>query len=225
VTRFVGEAGEMTTPFEATLTDIAQLRDHYRDPNQGVLDKEIDHVDERATAFIAASTFVLVGTADVAGRGDISPKGGDPGFVRVLDPKRLAIPDLNGNNRLDSLQNIVANPHVGLLFLVPDRGETLRINGRAWVSVADDLLDSFTDQYRRPASVIGVEVNEVFLHCAKSVRRAGLWNPETWGAEAGVPSSGAILAGHVGLDGDAAASIDASLEEAYARDLEADRPA
>lgn len=214
----------MTIPFEATLTDIAQLRDHYRDPSRLVLDKAIDHVDERAAAFIGASTFVLVGTTSAAGEGDISPKGGDAGFVRVLDPKRLAIPDLNGNNRLDSLQNIIQNPHVGLLFLVPDRGETLRVNGRAWVSVADDLLDSFTDQYRRPTAVIGIEVREVFLHCAKAVRRAGLWHPETWGAEAGVPSSGAILAGHVGLEDDAAASIDAGLEDAYGRDLEADRP-
>ena len=213
-----------TPPFADVISDVAQLRDHYREPNDLVLAKDIDHIDENAAAFIAASPFVLIGTANASGAGDVSPKGGEPGFVHVLDEKRLAIPDLNGNNRIDSLRNIVENPHVGMLFLVPERGETLRVNGRAWVSVDPDLRNRFADRYRTPTAVIGVEVTDVFLHCAKCIRRAGLWQPEHWGSESTVPTSGAILAGHAGLAPGTAEAIDDGLEAAYAEDLAADRP-
>ncbi len=211
-------------PFPNTIDTVEGLRDHYRDPSERVLSKDIDHIDEAAAAFIAASTFVLLGTANANGEADVSPKGGAPGFIRVLDDKRLVIPDLNGNNRIDSLRNIVENAHVGMLFLVPERGETLRVNGQAWVSVDDELLGSFEDQYRRPTSVICVEVTDVFLHCAKCIRRGGLWNPETWGSEAGVPSSGTILARHAGYGDDIAGTIDEGLAVGYAKDLEADQP-
>lgn len=213
-----------TPPFPATITDPTQLSDHYREPSELVLAKDIDHIDDNAAAFIAASPFVLIGTASTAGEGDVSPKGGEPGFVHVLDEKRLVIPDLNGNNRIDSLRNIVQNPHVGMLFLVPERGETLRVNGRAWVSVDDELRQRFAGQYRTPTSVIAVEVTDVFLHCAKCIRRGGLWDPTTWGSHVETPSAGAMLAGHVGLDADVAELINAGLEEGYAEDLAADRP-
>lgn len=212
-----------STPFPAVLTDVAQLRDHYRDPRQLVVDKVTDTIDAITAEFIAASTFCLIGTADGRGRGDVSPKGGTPGFVQVATPEQLLIPDLNGNNRLDTLTNIIENPHVGLLFLVPGRGETLRINGRAWVSADDELRDRFAADYRRPATVICVEVTEVYLHCAKCVRRGGLWDPASWRTDTPIPSAGALLATHAGLDIDPAA-IDAGLEEGYGRDLEADRP-
>ncbi len=212
------------SPFPNVLTDVAQLGDHYRDPHQVVLDKDIDHIDEVAAAFIAASTFCLIGTSNTAGEGDVSPKGGDAGFVHVAAPNQLLIPDLNGNNRLDSIRNIIENPNVGLLFLVPERGETLRVNGRAWVSVDDDLCDRFTPAYRRPASVICVEPTSVFLHCAKCVRRAGLWDPSSWGGETDVPSSGTILAAHAGLGAEAGPGVDDMLAQGYAQDLAADRP-
>ena len=212
------------SPFPNVLTDVAQLGDHYRDPNQVVLDKDIDHIDEAAAAFIAASTFCLVGTSNPDGEGDVSPKGGDPGFVQVAGPNQLLIPDLNGNNRLDSIRNIIQNPNVGLLFLVPERGETLRVNGRAWVSVDDELRDRFSPDYRRPASVICVEPTAVFLHCAKCVRRAGLWDPESWRGDGTVPSSGTILAGHAGLGAEVGAAVDEALEEGYTRELAEDRP-
>ena len=214
----------MTAPFQAVLTDPQQLGRHYRAPNEAVLSKAIDHIDDASRAFIEAATFCLLGTASATGEGDVSPKGGQPGFVRVLDHHRLAIPDLNGNNRLDSLRNIIDNPNIGLLFLVPERGETLRVNGRAWVSVDDELLDSFTDSYRRPASVIGVQISEVFLHCAKCIRRAGLWQPDSWGSEQAVPSSAAIFASHMDLDTDNTEAIEQHMESVYAADLAADRP-
>jgi len=211
------------SPFPATLTDVAQLREHYREPRQLVLDKVTDTIDDGTAEFIGASTFCLIGTADADGRGDVSPKGGAPGFVQVAGPDRVLIPDLNGNNRLDTLSNIIENPHVGLLFLVPGRGETLRINGRAWVSVDDELLDRFTAEYRRPATVICVEAVEIYIHCAKCILRGGLWDEASWGPADTLPSSGTLLATHAGLDVDPAA-IDAGLEEGYARDLEADLP-
>jgi PPOX class probable FMN-dependent enzyme len=213
-----------SVPFPNTIATVDQLADHYRAPSDLVLQKDIDHIDEGAAAFIAGSTFVLIGTSAATGEGDVSPKGGDPGFVRVLDDKRLVIPDLNGNNRIDSIRNIVTNSHIGLLFLVPERLETLRVNGRAWISVDDELLDSFTDQYRRPTSAICVEVTDAFIHCGKCVRRGGLWDPESWGSNGTVPSSGTLLIAHAGIDDIDAAELDERLPEGYARDLTADRP-
>ena len=210
--------------FEHTITEVSGLRDHYRDPSHLVQNKATDHLDDGCRAFIGRSTFVLIGTSSADGAEDVSPKGGHPGFVRVLDDQRLVIPDLNGNNRLDSIRNIIQNPNVGLLFLVPERGETLRVNGRAWVSVDDELRDRFSPDYRRPASVICVEPTAVFLHCAKCVRRAGLWDPESWRGDGTVPSSGTILAGHAGLGAEVGAAVDEALEEGYTRELAEDRP-
>ncbi|MDG2114338.1 MAG: pyridoxamine 5'-phosphate oxidase family protein, partial [Actinomycetota bacterium] len=163
--------------FDHTITDLDQLGELYRQPSDGAVNKEIDHLDESAAAFIAASPFCLVGTADSTGLTDVSPKGGDPGFAKVLDERRLVIPDLNGNNRLDSLRNIVANPRAGLLFLVPEEGATLRVKGRASITADPSILGLF-EEYRQPATAIGIEVESVFMHCAKCIRRAGLWRPE-----------------------------------------------
>ena len=213
-----------SVPFPNTIATVQELAEHYKAPSDLVLQKDIDHIDEGSAAFIAASTFVLIGSTAATGEGDVSPKGGEPGFVRVLDDKRLVIPDLNGNNRIDSIRNIVTNSHVGMLFLVPERLETLRVNGRAWISVDDELLDGFTDQYRRPTSAICVEVTDAFIHCGKCVRRGGLWDPESWGSNATVPSSGTLLVAHAGLDASGIEEVDKGLATGYARDLAADRP-
>ncbi|MBK8085991.1 MAG: pyridoxamine 5'-phosphate oxidase family protein [Devosia sp.] len=130
-----------------------------------------------ARTFIARSPFLCLGTQDRAGRADVSPRGDPPGFVRVLDDRTLAIPDRPGNNRLDSLSNILANPGVGLLFLIPGFDETLRINGRARLSTDPALLDGMIVNGRTPTLAIVVEVAEVFLHCAKAFRRSHLWDP------------------------------------------------
>lgn len=226
----------MTTPdasqsIPGALTHPDQLLDHYRAPSDLVLAKEIDHLDDGIQAFIAAATFCLLATAGADGRCDASPKGGDPGFVRVIDRHTLLIPDLNGNNRLDSLRNVIANPEIGLLFFVPERGETLRVNGRAWVSVDPDLLSRFDDTYRRPASVIAVRVTTAFIHCAKALRRGGIWQPDAWPsatteatAAAEVPSTADLLSDHVGLDDATRQLLGAGLEASYDTDLQADRP-
>ena len=209
----------MDVPFPGCLTDVAQLADHYRGPSKLVLRKKVAALDAPTRSFVEASPFVLVATSDADGRCDVSPRGGAPGFVRVLDDRRLLVPDLNGSNLLDSLRNVVTNPHVGLLFVLPGRDETLRVDGRAWVSVDDGLRDRFTE-VRRPASVLCVEVESAFIHCAKSFRRGQVWEPESWAA-LDAPGALELLACHLEL----AEPLDpAAMEQGYAADLAADRP-
>ena len=212
--------------FEHTINEVTGLRDHYRDHSQLVQNKATDHLDDGCRNFIGRSTFVLIGTSSADGAEDVSPKGGHPGFVRVLDDQRLVIPDLNGNNRLDSLQNIVENGQVGLLFLLPGLGEMLRVNGRACVTVDPEILDGFTDEYRRPTSAIGVTIQEAYIHCAKAIRRGALWNPDEWPEPESRPRVSEILIEHAGVgEHITAAEMSAGLEDSYREDLEADLPA
>lgn len=146
-----------------------ELREAYRPPGRPALDKQLDHLDEHCRAFIAHAPFAVVATSDSSGACDASPRGGPPGFVRVLDDRTLSIPDLSGNNRLDTFGNLVDNPGIGILFLVPGVGETLRVNGRARVERSDDGVVA-----------VVVAVDEAFIHCAKALRRAALWSPEQW---------------------------------------------
>lgn len=139
--------------------------------------KSLNHLDPHAREFIRRSPFLTIGTQNREGRADVSPRGDPAGFVRVLDDRTLAIPDRPGNNRLDTLSNILANPNVGLLFLVPGFDDTLRINGTAQLSTDPDLLRSMAVNDRVPTLAIVVTVAEVFLHCAKAFRRSRLWDP------------------------------------------------
>lgn len=213
----------MQPPFGQVITSLAELRTVYRDPSAGVQAKVVGALDELATEFIARSPFVLLATADGEGRCDVSPRGGPAGFVKVLDGNRLVLPDLNGNNLLDSMQNVVANAQAGLLFLVPGRDETLRVNGKAWISVEPALLDLFEGELRRPRSVLGVEVEAAYVHCAKSFRRGGVWDPSAWPALDEVPTAAAMLNGHIGLD-QPVAKTEAFLEASYVQGLAEDLP-
>jgi uncharacterized protein len=150
----------------------------YRRPSQLVQDKVIDHLDRHCAAFIALAPFATLATADVEGWPDVSPRGGDPGFVRVLDEHRLALPDRPGNNRIDSLKNVAVNPRVALLFLVPGIEETLRVYGTATVQAPEEVGTDLTEFGRPPRSVLVVSVTRAFFQCAKSVMRSGLWDPE-----------------------------------------------
>ncbi|HEX2072456.1 MAG TPA: MSMEG_1061 family FMN-dependent PPOX-type flavoprotein [Geodermatophilus sp.] len=150
----------------------------YRAPSQLVQDKVIDHLDRHCRAFIGLSPFATLATADADGWPDVSPRGGDPGFVRVLDEHRLALPDRPGNNRVDSLRNAAANPRVGLLFLVPGIEETLRVFGTASVTAPEELDVDLTEFGRPPRSVLVVRVTRAYFQCAKSVMRSGLWDPD-----------------------------------------------
>lgn len=213
------------TAFDRVLTSVDDLAEHYREPSELVRGKDTSVLDQGCIDFIAASSFVLIGTADAEGRQDVSPRGGPAGFVKVLDEQRLAIPDLNGNNRLDSVRNVIAHSQIGLLFVIPGLGETLRLNGRACVTIDDAVLDLFTDDVRRPTSAIGVEIEHAFIHCAKSFRRGGLWEPDSWQPVDGRPKVGQILVDHSGSGGRMTGEqLEGLLEKGYAIDLEADRP-
>jgi PPOX class probable FMN-dependent enzyme len=163
------------------------------EPSEVARRKELPALDSHARAFIARSPFLLLGTADADGRCDVSPKGDAPGFVRVLDDHHLAIPDRPGNKRLDGMRNLLTNPYVGLIFLVPGNDFTLRVNGRAAITREPTLLRSLAAQGKVPLLAIGVEVEEVFLHCARSFRRGQLWDQATWPGPDALPSMPCIL--------------------------------
>jgi uncharacterized protein len=210
-----------TAPFEDVIDSVEELRELYREPSELVRRKKIAHLDGGCRAVIEAAPLVFVGTSSSDGSCEVSPRGGPPGFVRVLDEQRLAIPDLSGNNLLDTIRNIVRNPHVALLFVLPGRDETLRVNGRAWLTTNDAVLNGFTAELRRPKAAIGVEVVDAFVHCAKAFRRADVWEPVSWAPEV-APSAAELLACHFGIDVPPA-ELAANLEQGYARDLAAER--
>jgi PPOX class probable FMN-dependent enzyme len=154
-----------------------ELRALHAPPSDLVKQKCVDRLDKHCRDFIALSPFLVLGTAGAQGRADVSPRGDPPGFVKVLDDKTLLIPDRPGNNLLDSLSNIVANPEVGLLFLIPGFDETLRVNGSAALVRDPALLAPLAVEGRPVKVAIRVAVREVYLHCARSFRRARLWDP------------------------------------------------
>lgn len=209
----------MSSPFGHLVTsdDLAEL---YRQPSKVAAGKEVDHLDKACESFIASSPYVLMATSGADGKADVSPRGGPRGFVTVLDKHRLAIPDLNGNNRLDSIRNIHENPNVGLLFLLPGRGETLRINGKAYLTTDPLILEGFSNELRTPKAAIGVVVETAYLHCAKSIIRSGLWQPDTW-ADTAI-SSGAILKAHANLHDQSAKDLDDRFEKLYNQEIALD---
>lgn len=205
----------------STISSIEELRELYREPSATVKAKKSATIGPETTARLAASPFVLLATSSSDGACDVSPRGGPPGMVITLDENTIAIPDLGGNNLIDSLTNIVDNPHAGLLVLSPGNDETVRIDGRASLRTDDAILDRWEGLFRRPKLAVVIEVEAVFIHCAKAFRRSGLWDPATWSTEA--PDAAALLNEHVGggLDVDL---IRASLDESYETDLAAERP-
>ncbi len=199
------------------LADRAALRAAYRDPHPLVADKKKAVIDPASAAFIAASPFFVLATTSPDGT-DASPRGGRPGFVTVLDATHLAFGDLAGNNLLDSYTNIVDDGSVGLLFLVPGRTDTLRVNGRATVTTDPAVLDVTLLDGVRPKVAVVVDVEQCYLHCAKAFRRSQLWEPDTWLPVDETPSAGAVLASAFELDIDPSV-IDAELEAGYAETM------
>src|SRR3954447_12285407 len=206
-------------PFRQTVGSIEELRDLYRGPSLLVKAKVKPELDAASRAYIGRSPFVLLGTQGPDGL-DVSPRGGAPGFIKVLDESRLAVPDLSGNNLLDTISNVVRDGRLGMQFLVPGKDETLRVNGRAWVTTDDAVLDLFVDDVKRPKVAIGVEVPQLFTHCARAFRRSRLWDPESWPALADAPDGAEILLCQKVVEGVRADVVRADLERSYARDLE-----
>lgn len=178
---------------EHRIADIATLERLYGAPSGAAVEKEINYIHPHYRAMIAASPFAVLATSGPEGL-DASPRGDSAGFVIVEDEKTLLIPDRRGNNRVDSLRNILANPHVALLFLIPGIGETLRVNGRAIISTAPALLERFSVGGRLPRSVIVVRVDTVFFQCSRAVFRARLWDPALHIDRGSLPSLGTMLA-------------------------------
>jgi PPOX class probable FMN-dependent enzyme len=191
-----------------------ELREHIGQPRQAVLDKQLDHLDRHCRDFIARSPIALLATADGAGRCDCSPRGGPPGFASVLNERHLAIPDYTGNRRQDSHANVLENPHVALLFLLPGMSETLRVNGRATLTRDPALLAGLaTGGTRPPRLALHIEVHEAFLHCAKAFLRGGVWDPGTWTPADELPSAAEIYRDHRDTPGLTVEQTQAELEE------------
>jgi len=201
-----------------TLEELTAL---YREPSSRALGKQLDRIDDGMASFIDLSPFLVLATTDGAGSTDASPRGGPPGFVRRLDDRHVAIPDLNGNNRLDSYRNIVTHGRAGLLMIVPGRDDTLRINGPAAITTDADLLAGFTKELRPPVAAIVIETEEIYGHCAKAFRRAKVWDPSSWAALASAPDLAAMYTCIWNVD---EADIRDALEADYERGLGADQP-
>ncbi|MFD7731352.1 MSMEG_1061 family FMN-dependent PPOX-type flavoprotein [Kitasatospora phosalacinea] len=188
--------------FDALAADAvrepARLRALYEQPSELVRRKQVDHLHEAARRLIGCSSLVFLATADADGNCDATPRGGPPGFVAVLDEHTLAIPDATGNRRLDSLHNIAATGRAGLVFLVPGRGATLRVNGRACVSEDPQLLARLTPVGKPPRTAIVVAADEVYQHCPKALLRSAAWQPGQWLPADAAPSSAEITLSHVG---------------------------
>jgi PPOX class probable FMN-dependent enzyme len=180
------------------LRDAAEMEALYGQPLERSVRKQLDHLDDYSRAFIAASPLVIIGTQGTKpnAMADNSPRGDVPGFVQVADDQTLLLPDRRGNNRVDTLHNILNNPRVGLLFLVPGVHETFRVNGEAVISRDPELIERFAVQGKTPRTVLIVQVKEAYVHCSRALVRADLWNPAKHARPGAVPSFGTIMAAH-----------------------------
>lgn len=199
------------------ITTLAELRQLYNNPQPRAVLKQIDALDGHCRRFIALSPFVLVSTGSADHQLDASPRGGDPGFVKITEDGQLLIPDAPGNNRLDTLENIVDTGGIGLLFLIPGFDETLRVNGRAVLSTDAADIAACTTERRAPKLVIRVQVQAAYLHCAKALLRSRLWKPDAQQPRELLPTAGQMIADQTGLN--VAPETREEMERRYAPDL------
>ena len=178
---------------------LEQLRGLYAAPGERALRKQLDHVDPHAARFIALSPFCVVATGGVHGALlDASPRGGVPGFVKLADERTLLLPDSGGNNRLDTLENLLVDPRMALIFLIPNVQETLRVNGRARLRDEAEFTDRFAEERQRPKLVVELQIEEVYLHCAKAFMRSQLWQPDTWPQRSALPTMNQMIHDQIG---------------------------
>jgi len=201
--------------FDEPLTSAAALRALLGEVYAGNYNKEKSRLDEDCRRVLALSRMLFISSANSEGQCDVSPKGDAPGFVRIVSETRLAIPDRLGNRRADTMLNILENPQVGLLFLIPGMPETLRVNGAATLYTDASLLDSLAMHGKRPQVAIVVETREVYLHCGRSLLRSGLWNAETWPQCEAFPSAAQIFADHMAQPDLTCDDMETVLDEAY----------
>ena len=193
-----GSAGPLE--FDDVVTSVDQIRDVIGDPLPPMLEKVIDHIDDICRAFIEKSPFAVISSVDGDGVPDVSPKGDPCGFVRVLDEKHLAIPDRPGNRRIDTFQNLLENPQIAMIFLIPGKGETLRVRGKASIVRDEALRASMAFRDRIPEFAIVVQVEQALMHCPKSIVRSKLWHPDAWPDHSDVATISEAAVVHAGLD-------------------------
>ncbi len=182
-----------------TITDAETLRALYGSPNPRSRDKVLSHLDPHCRRFIALSPFAVLSSTGPDGLGDVTPRGGAPGFVEIADDRTLLLPDRPGNNRIDTLLNVVAHPGVGLLFLVPGVDETLRVQGTAAIDTDPALLSRFAVGERAPKTALRITVREAYLHCAKALMRSRLWDPAARVERSVLPSMAEMMKDQLGL--------------------------
>jgi PPOX class probable FMN-dependent enzyme len=185
--------------FEGVGSSLESIREVLREPMAAIAGKAIDHIDEVCRAIIAKSPFIVVASATARGYPDISPKGDPCGFVRILDDKYLAIPDRPGNRRVDTFKNILENPYVAIIFLIPGKGETLRVTGECRIVRDLALRESMAINGKIPEFALVVHVERVLIHCPKCVIRANLWKPEAWPDASGTADIGQGMIAHAKL--------------------------
>jgi len=182
------------------IRSLEQLRELYPPPGERAVRKELQGLETHSLNFIARPPFLVLATSDLEGALDASPRGGDPGFVKVADQGQLLIPDAPGNNRIDSLQNIVQTGRVGLIFMIPGIDETLRINGTALLSRDAQDLRRCADPRREPRIVIRVTAQQVYMHCAKAFMRSRLWSDEARQPRGNLPNLGQVIRDQTGIE-------------------------
>jgi PPOX class probable FMN-dependent enzyme len=200
--------------FAEVISSEEELRAVVGLPAPRAVRKEIELLDEHCRTIISRSPFVLISSCDAEGRLDVSPKGDPPGFVQVLDERTLAIPDRPGNRRADTFGNVLQNPRVGLLFIIPGRQETLRVNGRALIVRDTALRERMAVNGKPPELALVVSVEQAFVHCGKCVIRSGLWDKESWPNLQGLPSHARCLVDQAKV-ADSVEAIEESLRAAY----------
>ncbi|WP_309123011.1 pyridoxamine 5'-phosphate oxidase family protein [Paenibacillus sp.] len=203
-----------------TLDELEASRSEIGYPSKFAAIKVIHSLDIHSIDFIKKSPFIVIATSNQEGECDASPRGDEAGFVHVIDEKHIFIPERPGNKRMDSIRNILTNPNVGIIFMIPGLEETFRVNGKACVSRDQELLDKTAANGKLPLLGIGVAIEECYMHCGKAFKRSGLWDPGRWLSRSDVPSAARIIAAHVGdkiqiTEGE----VQQSLNESYTKRL------
>jgi PPOX class probable FMN-dependent enzyme len=208
-----------TAAAKHAISTEAELRAIYGEPLAIAVASKSDRLDELCRQFIGLSPFICISSSDARGRQDVSPRGDAPGFVRVLDDRTIAIPDRPGNNKLETLSNILANPQVAILFMIPGTDETLRINGAARIVRDADLLAAAAVKGKLPRAMVLVSIAEVYPHCGKSFRRARLWDAAARPVKGSVPSLAALALALSGLRDHSVEEVDAEVQKSYVEGL------
>ncbi|AJY76819.1 MSMEG_1061 family FMN-dependent PPOX-type flavoprotein [Paenibacillus beijingensis] len=186
---------------DGIVTSKDQLVEMVGVPHKTVVHKNISFIDAHIENYLAMSTLFFISSSSLSGQADVSPRGDEPGFVKVMDKKKLIFPDRPGNRRLDSLNNIVENPQVGMIFIIPGLNDVLRINGKAWITRNEELLNQFQWKGKTTRMGVIVEVDECFIHCPRAFNKADLWKSEAWPSKEQMPNLIEMWKAHVALNG------------------------